>query len=327
MRTITLEEHFATRAYLEGPGGHVAQHGAIFDRLCDLDELRIAEMDEAGIDVQVLSLTAPGIEQLGAAEARSWARSTNDHLADAVRRHPDRFAGLAALPMADPPAAADELSRMVGTHGFVGAVINGHIGGRYLDDEFFWPVLGRAEDLNVPIYLHPTPPPRPVIESSYTGNFSAEVSAVFASAGWGWHIETATHLLRMVLAGVFDRYPRLRMLIGHMGEGLPFMLPRLERTFGNQVMPVNTGLDRPIGEYFRENVRYTFSGFNFAPDFDTLLAQVGVERIMFSADYPYQSMAEARKFLDDLPLDEEDRHRIAHRNAETLLNLTGDRSR
>ncbi|GHF47300.1 hypothetical protein FHX82_001468 [Amycolatopsis bartoniae] len=324
MRTITLEEHFATRPFLEGPGRHAVGQDELTNRLCDLDELRIGEMDAAGIDVQVLSLTAPGTEQLDAADARHWARTVNDHLADAVRRHPGRLAGFAALPVADPAAAADELSRMVETHGFVGAMINGHINGRYLDDEHFWPVLARAERLGVPLYLHPTPPPRPVIEASYTGNFPDAVSAALAAPGWGWHIETATHVLRLVLAGVFDRYPRLQVVIGHMGEGLPFMLPRLERVFGGSAMSPSTGLDRGVVDYLRQNVHYTFSGFNFEPNFAMLRAQVGVERIMFSADYPYQSMTEARQFLDDLPLDADDRDRIAHRNAEALFGLPVD---
>ncbi|SFI99821.1 amidohydrolase family protein [Amycolatopsis sacchari] len=321
MRTITLEEHFATRAFAEGPARHVVGQGDFLNRLCDLDELRLAEMDEAGIDVQVLSLTAPGTEQLDADDARDWARTTNDELAEAVRRHPDRFAGFAALPMADPAAAADELSRMVETHGFVGAVVNGHIRGRYLDDEFFAPVLGKAEELGVPVYLHPTPPPGPVVEASYTGNFSERVSFALAAAGWGWHIETATHVLRMVLGGVFDRYPRLQLVIGHMGEGLSFMLPRLEEVFGSHEISPPTGLDRPVGAYLRENVHYTFSGFNYEPNFTNLLTQVGVERIMFSADHPYQPMTQARQFLESLPLSAADRRRIAHGNAEALLRL------
>jgi predicted TIM-barrel fold metal-dependent hydrolase len=321
MRTITLEEHYAPPDFTEGPGRYLAGYEEIVYRLRDLDEVRLAEMDEAGIDVQVLSLTAPGTEQLDAAGAREWARKANDHLAGAVRRHPDRFAGFAALPTADPSASVEELSRAVTEHGFVGAMINGHIGGRYLDDEFFWPILARAEELRVPVYLHPTPPPDAVRNASYTGNFPDAVSFGLSTGGWGWHIETATHLLRMVLGGVFDRYPGLQVIIGHMGEGLSFMLPRLERVFGGHVMGPATTLGRPVGEYLRDNVHYTFSGFNWVPNFLNLAMQVGIERIMFSADYPYQSMAEARAFLDDIPVSPADRDRIAHGNAEALLNL------
>jgi predicted TIM-barrel fold metal-dependent hydrolase len=172
---------------------------------------------------------------------------------------------------------------MVRQHGFKGAVINGHHRGRYLDDKLFWPIFECAEGLRVPIYLHPTQPPKPVIEASYSG-FSSIVTEMLAGAGWGWHIETAIHVIRLILGGVFDQYPKLQIVIGHMGEALPFMLQRLD------VMPIAmTKLSRPISSYLRENVHYTFSGFNFTPTFLDLVLQVGVDRIMFSADHPYHT--------------------------------------
>jgi predicted TIM-barrel fold metal-dependent hydrolase len=319
-RTITLEEHFGTPAFLDGPGSHLkerAQAAQLLDQLCDLGDRRIADMDAAGIDVQVLSLTAPGVEQLDTAEAIELARDTNDILADAVRRHPSRFAGFASLPTAAPDTAADELERMVREHGFRGAVINGHTRGRYLDDEAFWPILERAETLQVPLYIHPTPPPQTVIDASYTGNFAAEVTARLASAGWGWHIETAIHIIRIILSGALDRYPRLQLIIGHLGEALPFMLPRIEIQFPTEV----TKLRRPIGAYFRENLHYTVSGFNFLPPFLDLLLEVGVDRIIFSADYPFGSMSRAHTFLNQLPVSPADREKIAHGNAEVLMRL------
>jgi hypothetical protein len=247
-RTITLEEHFATPAFLEGPGRRIkerAQATQLLEKLCDLGDGRISEMDAAGIDVQVLSLTSPGVDQLDVTEAVALARDTNDLLADAVRRHPSRFAGFATLPAAAPGTAADELERMVSEHGFKGAAINGHNRGRYLDDEFFWPILERAEALQVPLHIHPTPPPQAVIEASYVGNYAPEVTERLASAAWGWHIETATHILRLILSGAFDRYPRLQLVVGHLGEALPFMLPRLNRN-----LPVElTKLHRPMGAY------------------------------------------------------------------------------
>ncbi len=331
MRTITLEEHYATPAFMEGPGRQLKEQAQaahahpqvaagiaqLLDRLCDLDDRRIADMDAAGIDMQVLSLTSPGVEQLDATEAVTLAREANDHLAEAVRRHPSRFAGFAALPTAAPDTAADELERTVREHGFKGALINGHSRGRYLDDQFFWPILERAEALQVPLYLHPTPPPQPVIAASYMGNYAPEVAVGLATAAWGWHIETAIHVLRLILSGAFDRYPSLQLVIGHLGETLPFMLPRLDLALPTQV----TKLDRPIGAYLRENLHYTFSGFNYTPTFLDLLLQVGVDRIMFSADYPYASMAQARTFLDQLPVSPADKERIAHGNAERLLRL------
>ena len=274
-------------------------------------------MDAAGIDMQVLSLTSPGVEQLDPDEAVALARQSNDILAAAVQRHPSRFAGLAALPTPSPAAAADELERMIREHGFKGALINGHSRGRYLDDKFFWPILERAESLQVPLYLHPTPPPRPVMEASYAGSYAPEISTLLATAAWGWHIETAIHVLRLILGGAFDRYPGLQLVIGHMGETLPFMLPRLELGLPTQV----TKLARPMGAYLRENLHYTFSGFNWTPAFFDLLLQVGVDRIMFSADYPYGSMTQARAFLDQLPVSPADKERIAHGNAERLMRL------
>jgi uncharacterized protein len=294
-----------------------AGYAKLIEQLCDLDDGRVAAMDAAGVDVQILSLTSPGVEQLDAPEAVAFARETNDLLAEAVRRHPGRFAGFAALPTAAPEAAADELERTVRDHGFKGALINGHTRGRYLDDEFFWPILERAEALGVPIYLHPTPPPRPVIEASYTGNYAPGVTAGLATAAWGWHIETAIHALRLILSGAFDRYPNLQLVVGHMGETLPFMLPRIDLALPTEM----TKLDRPIGAYLRENLHYTFGGFNWVQAFLDLLLQVGVERIMFSADYPYASMDEARDFLDGLPVSPADREKIAHGNAEHLLGL------
>ena len=319
-RTITLEEHFATPSFIEGPGRQHkerAQGGQLIDQLCDLGEGRIADMDAAGIDVQVLSLVAPGVDQLEAPKAIELARDINDILADAVRRHPSRFVAFANLATMAPDTAADELERTVREHGFKGGLINGHTRGRYMDDEFFWPILERAETLKVPLYLHPTRPPQAVVDASYTGNFSAEISALLAMAGWGWHIETAIHVLRLILSGALDRYPRLQIIIGHLGEALPFMLPRINRNLPTEI----TKLQRPMGAYLRENLHYTISGFNFLPPFLDLLFEVGVERIMFSADYPFGSMSQAHAFLDQLPVSPADRERIAHGNAEVLMGI------
>jgi predicted TIM-barrel fold metal-dependent hydrolase len=324
MRIITVEEHFVTPAFVAGPGQVSTERfrtsrpdgAAIGDKLADVGDKRIAEMDEAGIDMQVLSLNSPGVEQAEPDEAISCARDANDFLAEAIKRHPTRFAGFASLPIQTPEKAAEELDRCVRKLGFKGANINGHSRGRYLDDIYFAPILERADTLGVPIYLHPTVPPKAVVDALY-GGFSPAVSAVFASGGWGWHIETAVHVLRMVLGGVFDRHPKLQVVIGHMGEALPFMLPRLNKNLSPQL----TKLARPVADYLRQNLHYTFGGFNFTPTFLNLLLEVGVERIMFSADYPYVSMADAHCFLQHIPVSEADRARIAHGNAEHLLGL------
>ena len=324
MRTITLEEHFVSPGFLAGPGKDFTEHlrargprfARIHEQLQNIGDKRIAEMDAAGIDMQVLSLNSPGVEQAEAAEQVSIAAESNDFLAEVVKKSPKRFAAFAALATAAPDKAAEELDRRVRQQGFKGTLINGHTRGRYLDDKFFWPILERAEALNVPIYLHPTVPPKAVVEASF-GGFSPSVTAMLASAAWGWHIETAVHLIRMILGGVFDRYPKLQVIVGHLGEGIPFMLPRLNRNLPKEM----TKLDRPMAAYLRENVHYTFGGFNFPATFLNLLLEVGVDRIMFSVDYPYGSMAEARAFLQQLPVSEADRERIAHGNAEKLLGL------
>jgi predicted TIM-barrel fold metal-dependent hydrolase len=316
MRTIALEEHYATTGFLSGPGSWLASRAGIVEPISDLGEGRRAAMDDAGIDLAVLSLAAPGVEQLDGPEAVRLARECNDELAAAIGRYPDRLAGFAAVPVSDPDKAAEELERAVRELGFPGAVINGHSRGRYLDDAFFDPVLNRAAALQVPIYLHPTIPPAGVIESSYAG-FAEKVTFALATVGWGWHINTATHVLRMILGGVFDRYPELQIIIGHMGEATSFMLPRFDAT----MKPELTGLRHPVSTYLRENFHYTFANFNDEPTFANLVAHIGVDRVAFSTDYPFGSMRAARMFLDNLSLTHDDRASISHRNAENLLGL------
>jgi len=324
MRTITLEEHFATPQFFDGPARFVqdrakamgGRYALVVDRLRDVGAKRISEMDAAGIDMQVLSLSAPGVEQMEPAEAVVMARDTNDYLADAIKRHPTRFAGFAAVPTGAPDQAVKELEQRV-REGFKGAVINGHNRGRYLDNKFYWPILECAESLNVPVYLHPTPPPQAVIDVSYGNGLPPLVTDMLAGGAWGWHIETAVHMIRIVCGGVFDRFPKLQFMIGHMGEGLPFFFQRLD------IIPMaTTKLQRPIINYLKENVYYTFSGMNFPPTFLNLFLELGgVDRIMFSADYPYQSMSQARAFLEQIPVSAADKERIAHSNAERLLGL------
>ncbi len=324
MRTITLEEHCCSPGFVAGPGrDHMNQLRArggqlaeTFAKLQDIGDKRIAEMDAAGIDMQVLSLSTPGVEQSDVEEQVAIAREANDWLAAGVKKNPSRFAAFAALPVAAPEKAAEELDYRVKQQGFKGTLINGHTRGRYLDDAFFWPILARAEALDVPIYLHPTTPPKAVVDTYYSG-FSPAVSSMFAIGGWGWHIETSVHVLRMILGGVFDRYPKLQIVIGHMGEGLPFFLQRLDDMMPKEV----TKLARPIAAYLRENIHYTFGGFNYTATFLDLLLEVGVSRIMFSADYPYRSMTAARTFLQQIPVSDADRERIAYGNAESLFRL------
>ncbi|MBO0702015.1 MAG: amidohydrolase, partial [Candidatus Dormibacteraeota bacterium] len=225
-------------------------------------------------------------------------------------------AAFAALPTADPPAAATELERTVSRHGFKGGIVNGHTEGRYLDDRRFWPVLEAAEALGVPIYLHPATPPAPVVEACYAG-FSPFVSFTLSNSAWGWHVDTGLHVLRLVLAGAFDRFPRLQLVVGHLGEALPFMLARTS----NRLPPEATGLPRTIEEYVREHVHLSISGFFTVPPFLNALLELGADRLLFSVDHPFSPNGEGRAFLDALPISRADREKIAHGNAERLLRL------
>ena len=318
-RIICVEEHFGTPAFFEGPGTVFRAQGGRtpLKEIFDIGAGRIADMDTAGVDVQLLSLNAPGVEPLDPPAAIVLARDTNDQLAAAVAANPDRLAGLAAVPMSDPAAASAELERAIGELGFKGAIINGHCQGRYLDDEAFHPFLAGAQDLGTPLYLHPTLPPEPVIQSYYTGGFPAHVSIRLASAGWGWHIETGTHILRLVLSGTFDRFPKLQIVIGHQGEALPFMLPLLERTF-----PLgSTDLKRPVRAYLQENLNYSFGGWNWASMYHTLRRAVDIDRIMFASDYPYVTLQDSVSFLKQLEISNNDRELIAHGNAERIFGI------
>jgi len=324
MRTITLEEHYASQAYLDGPGRKLKERAQargsplakVVDQLCDLGDKRIAEMDAAGIDVQVLSLTSPGAEQLDSTAGMALACEANDHLADAVRKYPSRLAGFATLPTANPEAAAAELERTVRDYGFKGAVINGHIRGRYLDDKFFWPILERAEALNVPIYLHPALPPQPVIDASYAG-FDPIVTDMLAGPGWGWHIETAIHVIRVILGGTFDRFPKLQVIIGHMGEFIPYCLTRSDLVLSRAA----THLQRRVSDYFRTNFHLTTSGYFTIPPLLCALMVFGPERMIFAVDYPYSPNSAGRALLSSAPISPSALEMIAHGNAEKLLKL------
>ncbi|OBA62499.1 hypothetical protein A5647_07985 [Mycobacterium sp. 1100029.7] len=318
-RTIGVEEHFATRALIEGGARGMAEtqgYETAVSELLDVAAGRIAAMDRAGMGMQVLSLTAPGIEPLEPAEAVQAARAANDELAKAVRAWPGRFAGLAVLPTSDPEAAAEELARAVG-EGFVGAVISGHSRGRYLDNPVFDVLFAAVERLNVPLFLHPTPPPPAVIEAAYSGEFSADVRMRFAGSGWGWHHETGTHALRMIFGGVFDRFPDLQIILGHHGETIPMLLPRIERNFPQSV----TGLDHSLRHYLQSNFYYTFGGWNWMSMFTPVQRLVGADRILFSTDYPFSAMEEGHEFLGLLEVGDHERELIAHGNAERLFRI------
>lgn len=317
MRVIAIEEHFVLPAIIAAGGTTSGPTPpGIEAKLFDLGEQRIEAMDAAGISFTVLSHNTPATQVLTPEQAIPLAREANDVLARAVSAHPDRFAGFATVPTPDPRAAARELERAVRELGMRGAAINGHTRGRFLDDQSFWPIFEVAEGLDVPIYLHPTEPPRAVHEAYYAG-FAPRVEWTLARTAWGWHVETGLHVLRMILGGVFDRFPRLQVVVGHLGEALPFMLARAN----GLLPPTATGLRRSIEEYMLTNVSVTTSALFTLPPFLCALLTLGAERILFAVDYPYSANEQARAFLDGLPVSPEDRERIAHVNAERLLHL------
>jgi uncharacterized protein len=239
----------------------------------------------------------------------------NDQLAAVVAAHPDRFAGFATLPTPDPKAAAAELERAVRQLGFKGAMINGRAGdNRFLDDPRFSPILEKAETLDVPIYIHPTWASK-AVRDDYYGGFDPDTSARFACAGWGWHVETGIHALRMILAGILDRYPRLQIILGHWGELIPFYLSRLDQLHEFK------HLKRRMSDYFLQNFYVTPSGMYTIPPLLLTLETIGADRIMYSVDYPYVIDEHARTFLENAPISHADNEKIAHGNAERVLKI------
>lgn len=321
MRTIALEEHFWTDELAAAPGTGVLARagGAVLDGLLrDVAAARIADMDAAGIDVQVLSHVQPAAQAVGGAAGVAAARRANDYLAAAVGTSAGRLAGFATLPTGSPSEAAEELSRCVLSLGFVGGLINSTLGtnDRFLDDPSFSGLLSRFEVLDVPLYLHPAQPPAAVRAAFYAG-LAAPVAGALATNAWGWHAEAGLHTLRLAASGTLDRHPGLRVIIGHGGEMIPFMLDRID-----DMMPrALTGLDAEMSEYILRHVWVTTSGMFSLPPFLCALSVFGVDRVLFSVDYPFSPNKRGREFLDALQLAPADRAKIAGGNAAALLRL------
>jgi uncharacterized protein len=321
MRIVTLEEHITTpeilkAAQMPATGPAAAFMQAMNAKLLDVGEGRIADMDAAGIDMQVLSVSANAVDKLDPSSANALAHDANDIMAAAVRAHPTRFAAFATLALQEPDKAAAELDRCVRKLGFKGAMINGTCNGQFLDDPRFTPIFEVATALDVPIYLHPAPPPKPVMEAYYSG-LPGSLGFMLSTAGWGWHVETGMHSLRLILTGVFDRFPKLKIIIGHMGENLPFSIVRAEMVMGR----IASDLKRSIGECFRENFYLTTSGYFSAPPFLCMKQVVGIDHSLFSVDYPFSTNEVGRKFLDSLALSADEMEKFAHGNADKLLKL------
>jgi 5-carboxyvanillate decarboxylase len=283
-------------------------------QLIDLDDERLKIMDDYGVDMHLLSLTAPGVQTLADQPATALAAQVNDRLAAVIARHPDRFAGLAAIAPQDPGPAAAEIERAITDLKLNGVVINSHTRNEYLDDEKFWPIFEAAEALGAPIYLHPRSP-------------SAQMAQPYKRFGletgiYGFQAETGLHAIRLICSGVFDRFPRLQIVLGHLGEGIPFWLWRVD-----YMHPVRSShnirpeLELTPSEYFRRNFMITTSGMNWHPALRFCIETVGADNIMWAIDYPYQITEGAVEFMNTAPISEDDKHKIFHRNAERVFRI------
>ncbi|HLL02487.1 MAG TPA: amidohydrolase family protein [Myxococcaceae bacterium] len=339
-RVIAAEEHYVAPAYLEATGRligagwqdldladtrfflHTPRGKAWHDPMLDLEEGRLRMMDEAGVDVAILSLMMPGVQFFEPETAASLAVTLNDHLAETIRRHPTRYGGLAVVAPQAPERAAREIERAMRTLKLNGLVINSHTGGEYLDNPKFWPVLEAAEAHDAAIYLHPRNPPpqlRPFLEA-------VDGRAVLGSGIWGFQQETALHVMRLLVCGVFDRFPRLKIVLGHLGEGLPYSLYHVDSIYERGYRKPGTGLAKRLpSEYLRDNFFITTSGVNDHPFSQPTLAFchsiIGADRMIFATDHPFQSTSTAVDVLRKAPFSPEDRELIAYRNAERVFHL------
>lgn len=317
MRKFALEEHFIT-AGLEPyllpaiPAVSDDARKQLLSQLSDFGSQRLAAMDAAGVDIAVLSISGPGVQtEPDAGVATKRAKQSNDELAKQIQKRPDRYRGFAHLAMQDAAGAADELERCVRDLGFVGAMVNGHTCGVYLDDTRYDPFWERMQALDVPLYLHPT--------DSYVLPYVLDGCPELLKPVWEWNIETSSHFLRLVFSGVFDRFPKLKIILGHMGETLPYVLWRLDSraalTVGKRPLK-----DVPSA-YLKRNLFVTTSGQCDDVPLIAALSALGDERVLFSVDYPYEDSATAGKFLDGADVDDTVRPKVAYLNAANLMKI------
>jgi 2,3-dihydroxybenzoate decarboxylase len=322
--TVILEEHFAIPATLgdsQAFGAHVWE--TLGPRLTDMHDQRLRLMDEAGVAIMILSLNAPAVQAIpDVARAIAVAREANDTLAAAIAKRPDRFAGFAALPMQDPEAAAQELERCVEQLGFVGALVNGfsQVGvadsAVYYDLPQYRPFWAAVERLDVPFYLHPRNP-LPSQVPNYEGH------SWLMGPTWGFGAETAVHALRLIGSGLFDAHPRLTVILGHLGEGLPYSLWRIDNRNRWMEAPHKYAAKKRVADYVRANFHVTTSGNFSSPALACAIAELGVDRVLFSADYPFEDIGEGVAWLREAPLEEADRRKVGRTNALKLFRLKG----
>jgi len=320
MRTITLEEHFVTADFLKAThadGDNMPPAlKSVRERLLDLGPLRIAAMDEASIDLQIISLAAIGVDALAPAEQTAVLRSVNDEAAAAVEANPARLAAFCTPGLKEPANAVKEIDRCITQLGFKGVYFDGLTDGKFLDAPEFFPILEAAAALKVPVYIHPAPPPASIM-SVYFAGLDPQVAMPLSIAGWGWHAETGLHTLRLIVSGVLDRLPALQVIIGHMGEGIPYALAR-----SNGILSAaRKSAPRSVTETFLEQVHVTTSGYFTKPPFDCCREVIGLNRMMYSVDYPFSPNTKGKDFLTSLNLNEADLTQLVQTNAERVLNL------
>ena len=316
-RVISIEEHYYDPNVISHYTGVDARTGGLVkDSLLEVGDKRIKSMDDSGIDVQVLSHGAPSTQRMDADTGIPVAKAANDYLFEICQANPQRLAGFAALPTADPTAAADELSRSVNELGFKGAMIHGLIGEErlFVDNKRFWPIFEKAQALDVPIYIHPANP-HPAVVDAYLKDYAEQYPGV-VNAGWGFTMETATIGIRLVLSGIFDKFPNLKIIIGHLGETLPFLMWRIDLALNRP------GNDRvAFRDIFTSHFYITTSGFFSDPALLCCIQEMGVDRILFAIDYPFVPNEPGPKWMENLMLNTEDKAKILHGNAERILNL------
>jgi 2,3-dihydroxybenzoate decarboxylase len=343
MKRIAIEEHFFTAGYLTylrsrkdyprsetvkaenremewlrlAPGCSLPSPPHLQSGLLEVGEGRLKIMDEVGIDMQVLSLSFPGVEALDPSDATSMSKRVNDELFAVTQKYLGRFAGFAAIAPQNPDAAANELERAVKELGFKGAMVNSHTRGEYLDDRKYWVIFEKAEKLNVPIYIHPRQPSPDMIKPYLT-------YPELATPAWGFAAETGLHAMRLICSGLFDKYPGLKIILGHLGEALPWWLWRLDSRWivvGREESAFGMLAKKKPSQYIKDNFYVTTSGMFWHPALQCCYSALGADRILFAVDHPYESDKEAVEFMDKASICDIDKEKIYHLNAEKLLGL------
>ena len=332
MRVITLEEHFTSREISEAnakynpPAQNQPKELVEFyksrmmfgEALFDIEKMRLPFMDKSKITMQVLSYTSPVSDKVPSSEAVKICRRANDILAERIAEHPDRFAGFATIPMADPEAAANELERCVKSYNFCGVLVAGQFQGHFYDEPQFFPIFKKAEELDVPVYFHPAVIAKEIQDHYFTSpSWNIIVAGEFASAGFGWHMDVGIHVVRMILAGIFDKLPNLKIISGHWGEMVPAFLERMDYMFPHNI----TGLKRSISEYYKTNIYLTPSGILSSMQLEYLVKLMGAEHILYSIDYPYMQPDNVYEFLANSNLTQDEKELIAHKNAGRILHI------